>query len=281
MINQPIDTLVLLVTCSMDTTRQDLAVSVVQNLAEKLPLAGLNNHFIMFDNASKFDGHIQYVPAGSLIIRSPENLGYWTAIKYVLENARHLMGREYKYIYIIESDLYHTDLCALSSCESFLEKYQNTACVRTQEFSVSQRWRFDKALKFLPFHVTRSEIRLQNLVTNIKAWFKKTDIPHLYRSNLHAKLPALNRFSAMVTVFDRLSKYDEFSEGDFFKEMFNLYPEIGIYDGGIFYSLFSFEDKKVMSGSYSTQEQLVKTGYQQTRYSKIIPVSHALEISRR
>ncbi|MEK7802229.1 MAG: glycosyltransferase [Pseudomonadota bacterium] len=274
------DILVLLVTCSLDATRQDLAVRVVKNLAEKLPVAGLVNDFILFDNASTFHEHIQYAPKGTHVVRAPQNVGYWSAIKWVLENATQLMGRPYKYIYIVESDLYHTDLCALAECAKFLDENPDAACVRTQEFSVRGRWRYDKALNFLPFHITRSEIRLKNLVTGARAWFRKSSIENIYTSNLHAKLPALNRMYALIRVFENLSERAGFSEGDFFAEIAKNYSTIGVYDGGLFHSLYSREDKSVMSGSYSSGAQLTQTGYQQTRQSKIIPISQELNILR-
>ena len=278
--NGPSDTLVLLVTCSMDETRRDLAEQVVRNLAEKLPEAGLSSDFILFDNASKFKEHIALVPLGTHIIQSPENIGYWTAIKWVLQNARNITGKAYKYIYMVESDLYHSDLKALSLCEQFLDRNPQASCVRTQEFSVRNRWRFDKALKFLPFHVTRSEITLKNLATNEKAWFKPSAVKNIYLSNLHAKLPALNRMDALVTVFEKLAAYKGFAEGDFFAEMVKLYPNIGVYDGGLFHSIFSRKSAEpAVSGSYSNEKTLAQIGYQQTRYSKIVETPENIEIS--
>src|SRR5690606_36032204 len=99
------------------------------------------------------------------IIESPDNIGYWSAIKWVLDNAGQMTGRSYRYIYIIESDLCHTDLKPLGACERFLDNHPQTACVRTQEFSVRRRWRYDKEKTFLPFQKRRSLISLRNLVT--------------------------------------------------------------------------------------------------------------------
>lgn len=277
---QPSDTLVLLVTCSMDETRRDLAHQVVKNLADKLPQAGLNSHFILFDNASKFKDHLSLVPAGAHIIQSPENIGYWSAIKWVLENAEKVTGRAYKYIYMVESDLYHEDFKALEICEKFLDQNNQASCVRTQEFSVRYKWRFDKALKYLPFHVVRSEITLKNLATGERAWFKPSGFRNIYTSNLHAKLPALNRIEALVKVFEKLSAYENFSEGDFFAEMVKLYPHIGVYDGGLFYSIYSRVHKNPgVSGSYSSEKALAEIGYQQTRYSKIVATPQNIDIS--
>jgi|GEM_PF-2599327 len=272
--------LVLLVTCSRDETRRDLAVRVVQNLSEKLSEASLQNDFMLFDNGSIYKDHLAYAPQGTRIVQSEENTGYWSAIKWVLDNYQKVMGKDYQYIYLVESDLYHTDLKGLNICTEFLDKTPTAACVRTQEFLVKYRWRFDKALQFLPFHITRSEITLKNLVDGCRAWFTKTDMPPIYLSNLHAKLPALNRISAMKICFDALSKMENFKEGDFFSEMFKLYPIIGVYDGGLFYSLFSQDDKKVISGSYTNNVDLQKTGYQQTRYAKIILPLTNLKITK-
>lgn len=277
---QASDTLVLLVTCSMDETRRDLANQVVKNLTDKLPQAGLNSHFILFDNASKFKDHLSQVPAGTHIIQSPENIGYWSAIKWVLENAQNVTGRPYKYIYMVESDLYHKDFKALEVCKEFLDRNNEASCVRTQEFSVRYKWRFDKALKYLPFHVARSEITLKNLATGEKAWFKPSDFKNIYISNLHAKLPALNRIEALAKVFQKLSAYENFSEGDFFAEMVKLYPYIGVYDGGLFYSIYSRAQKNPgVSGSYSSEKALAEIGYQQTRYSRIVEAPQNIEVS--
>jgi len=279
--NSPTDTLVLLVTCSRDESRRDLAVAVTQNMAELIPAAGLQDSFVIFDNASTYDDHLAYAPAGTAIVRSPENVGYWSAIKWVLEHRRELLGRDYKYIYMVESDLTHSDLRPLSLCEAFLNATPTASCVRTQEFSVRWRWRFDKRLKFLPFHVTRSEVHLKNAVTGERAWFKRcADCKGIFLSNLHAKLPALNRLDALVSVFAALAAKGDFTEGDFFVEVLKLYPHIGVLDGGLFHSFFSRLDKETLSGSYSSAQVLAQTGYQQTRKAKILPVPANLSLSR-
>lgn len=272
----PTDTLVLLVTCSRDESRRDLAVDVMKNLAQVVPQAGLQDAFAVFDNASLFDDHLHYAPAGTRIIKSAENVGYWSAIKWVLENRTQIFGRDFKYIYLVESDLYHTDLRPLGACEAFLDATPAASCVRTQEFSVRHRWRYSKRLGFLPFHVTRSEIHLINAVDGNKAWFKSCkEHPNIFLSNLHAKIPALNRISAMETVFNSLAAKEKFAEYNFFEEMMKLYPHIGVWDGGLFYSLISRETAKCMSGSYSSPEALARMGYQQTRYASIVPLKNS------
>jgi hypothetical protein len=276
--NSPTQSLILLVTCSRDLTRRDFAVEVMKNLANKIPESGLENSFIVFDNASKYKDHIQYAPKGAVIVESDENSGYWSALKWVLDNRKRLFQKDFLYLYIIESDMVHHDLVAIKECEDFLSKHPEASSVRTQEFSVSNRWRFDKRLKFLPFHVASAEIHLKNVINLQKAWFKKS-AGKIYVSNLHPKLPGLTRLSSLDVVFDNLTRRSDFLEANYFEEMMKLHPYIGIYDGGLFKFLFTREDEGVVSGSYSTQEELKKIGYQQTRTSKILPLLSDLKIS--
>jgi hypothetical protein len=276
----PQNTLVLLVTCSRDETRRDMAVEVMQNLASELPRAGLSDDFIVFDNNSTFKDHLQYAPAGTNVIECPENVGYWSAIKWVLDNRAFLLPKTYDYIYLVESDLVHHDMHRLRDAENCLQHYPDVGCVRTQEFSVRHRWRFDKRLKFLPFHVTRSEIRLINGTTGEKAWFKSSSIPGIYLSNMHAKLPALNRLSAMDIVFKNLGAMGNFTEMDFFAAMLKLYPHCGVIDGGLFHSIFTRERQGQVSGSYTDTALLKKIGYQLTRSATIISVPQSLPIRK-
>lgn len=276
----PQNTLVLLVTCSRDETRRDMAVEVMQNLAAELPKAGLQNDFIVFDNNSTFKDHLQYAPDGASVIECPENVGYWSAIKWVMDHRATLMPRTYEYIYLVESDLVHHDMHKLRAAEECLQQYPDVGCVRSQEFSVRHRWRFDKRLKFLPFHVTRSEIRLINGTTGEKAWFKPATIPGIYLSNMHAKLPALNRLSAMDIVFRALEAKGDFTEMDFFAEMMKLYPHCGLIDGGLFHSVFTRVRQDQVSGSYSDAATLKKIGYQPTRSARIISVPRKISIRK-
>lgn len=272
-------TLVLLVTCSRDATRERMAIDVMKNLAVEIPKAGLDTSFIVFDNASTFRGHLDYLPEGARFIDCPNNIGYWSAIQHVLNIHPALFQRDFDFIYLIESDLVHHDLAALGECEEFLRATPEAACVRTQEFNVQQAWRYDKKLKFLPFHVARSEIHLIDLVTGSKAWFRKAkEFQHIYLSNLHAKLPALNRMDSMKKVFVQLSGQENFSEQDFFVEMRKLHPLIGLYNGGLFHSIFSRENKEDISGSYIDDKKMAEIGYFATRKSRIVPFPVAAAI---
>jgi hypothetical protein len=266
----PRSTLVLLVTCSRDESRRDLAVEVTRNLAALVPQAALKGRFIVFDNGSTFTEHLDLVPAGTVVCRASENGGYWSAIKWALEHRAELTDAAVEYLYIVESDLWHSDLRPLTAAEAFLAATPSASCVRTQEFSVRSRWRFDKRLRRLPFHVVRSQVSLENGVTGERAWFRRSTVPGIYRSNLHAKLPALNRLSALDRVFDQLGQLRDFTEADFFRLTMADYPEIGVLDGGLFHSLISWDDRHtVISGSYGSPSALSALGYQPTRRARI------------
>lgn len=266
----PKSTLVLLVTCSRDETRRDLAVQVTRNLSELVPQAGLGDRFVVFDNASTYDDHLNFVPPGTVVCRASDNGGYWSAIKWVLDHRSELTDEKVEYLYIVESDLWHSDLRPLADCEDFLAATPTASCVRTQEFSVRSRWRFDKRLRWLPFHVVRSHVSLVNAVTDKPAWFERSGTPGIFRSNLHPKLPALNRLAALDHVFAQLSELPDFTEGDFFRLTMQTYPEIGVFDGGLFHSLISWDDRLTMvSGSYGSDTALAALGYQPTRRASI------------
>lgn len=267
----PERTLFLLVTCSRDVTRRDMAVTVTKNLVSRLSVMAQIERLVVFDNASTYKDHLEILPSDVRVCVSEENLGYWSAIKWVLDNIGTLADFQCDFLYIVESDLVHDDLTALRLCEQFLDAEPTASAVRTQEFSVRQRWRFDKRLQFLPFHVERSQITLKNLVTREKAWFKKASAyPGIYLSNLHPKLPALQRISLLTEVFDCLARMDSFSEADYFSEAVKRKPHIGVLDGGLYHSITTWSDHhRVMSGSYSATGQLNSVGYLPTRECRI------------
>ena len=277
----PRSTLLLLVTCSRDESRRDLAIRVTTNLAELAPTAGLADCFVVFDNGSTLDEHLALVPPGTVVCRSERNLGYWSAIQWVLAHRSRLFGRPFEYLYIVESDLVHLDLVPLGVCERFLESEPRAGCVRTQEFSVRWRWRFDKRLRRLPFHVLRSAIMLRNAVTDEKAWFRPAGVDGVYLSNLHAKLPALNRLDALDRVFGQLSEMATFTETDFFRLMMERHPYIGVYEGGLFYSAISWANRdRFVMGSWTDEGQLARLGYQPTRAARIERAPTGISVRR-
>lgn len=261
-------TMMLMVTCSLDETRRDLAVKVTENLADLVISANLDHRFVIFDNASKYNDHLVHAPDGATICRCDRNVGYWTAIKWVLENRQQLVRGDVRYLYIVESDLWHRALRPLGECEAFLEENRDCSSVRTQEFSVRNRWRYDKGLRYMPFRKMRSIVTLRDLALDAKAWFTLAS-GNIWRSNLHAKLPALNRLDLMDSVFAELATLDEFTETDFFKLMRRRKPHVGVLDGGLWYQLSTPQTKNVVSGSWSDPAKLAAVGYKGTRKASI------------
>lgn len=277
----PTNTLVLLVTCSRDETRRDLATMVTKNLASLVPQAGLQDSFAIFDNASLYKDHLAFAPAGTVIIQSSENVGYWSAIKWVLENLEKVANRTPEFIYLVESDLIHNDLRPLGECEEFLRNHAEAACVRTQEFSVRNRWRYNKDWWFLPFRNLRSVVRQKNEVTGERAFFQRISRDEkIWMSNLHAKIPALNRVELMRQVFQSLEEKGAFTEKNFFEFVYSIKKRIGIYDGGLFHQLSTPYSKKIVSGSWSDLASLKRLGYQTTRTAQFFALNNEPTMTR-
>lgn len=279
---RPEHTLFLLVTCSRDASRRDLAIQVTKNVVELLTTLDITERLIIFDNASTFPSHLDLLPPGIRVCQSSHNIGYWSAIKWVLDHLNELTSFNCDFIYIIESDLIHSDFSALAECELFLNAESKASSVRTQEFSVRHRWRYNKRLRLLPFHVERSQVSLKNVVTGDDATFDRAKgFSRLFISNLHPKLPALHRISLLSSVFKRLASKAGFTEADFFTEAMREKPLIGVLDGGLYHSLTSWSDRaNVVSGSYGSTKQLADAGYHSTRACKIQPVNDGLILQR-
>jgi len=263
-------TLYLLVTCSMERSRATLSEQVVANLVDQNARYPFLEDLLVFDNASTFTGHLDLLPSSVIAVRSDRNVGYWSAVNWVLGHAGPLMGRLYDYIYIIESDLIHRDMQRLGDAERFLVEHADVGGIRTQAFSVRWRAFFDKGNRFLPFARRDAWVMLTNQVTGERVHFHLADpVARIYRCNFLAKLPALNRFAAMVRVFDRLKAVERIDETDFMRLYCELYPEYAVLDGGL-YRLLSCADSGHVSGSYSSAAELAKLNYRPTRVDHIV-----------
>jgi hypothetical protein len=264
-------TLYLLVTCSMDINREEIAIDVIKNLKEQNLAFPFFDNFLIFDNSSKYSSHLSGVPAGIKIAHSNKNIGYWSAINWVINNHQNIFKRSYDYIYIIESDLYHYDLMALKECELFLNKHPEIGSIRTQEFSVRLKFLYDKKYAWLPLPKNNSVVSQRNAITNERVWFKKSSpSSRIWITNFHTKLPALNRMSAMTDVFKRLTKESLIvSEIQFMHFYYDLYKLTGLLDGGAFRIMNSI-DSPGLSGSYSSVSALNESGYRGTRIDEII-----------
>jgi hypothetical protein len=270
------NTLYLLVTCSMDETRCELAGEVAKNLIAENKNQSFFSDLLVFDNASRFEGHLKFFPTEVRVVRSDRNVGYWSAINWVLDHYQELFGRSYTYIYIIESDLVHRNMSRLDACEQFLEEHQEVGGVRTQEFSVRWRMLYDKKYHWAPFARRHSLVSQNNAITGERVWFRLGDgRRRIWLTNFHAKLPALNRLGAMRKVFTELSERDEITELDFMHLYYGLYSNMALLDGGI-YRMLSSSDTSHISGSYSTAQQLAKAGYHNTRIGYILKTGFSI-----
>lgn len=275
------DTLYLLVTCSMDDTRRDLACQVSENMMAQNVTHPFFDDLLVFDNSSSYQDHLKVFPPLVKAVRSDENVGYWSAIYWVLLNYQKLFKRKYKYLYIIESDLEHWDMFKLDSCEKFLDDHQKIGGVRTQEFSVKFRMLYDKRYHWAPFVKRHSLVSQRNVVTNERVWFRKVGLDkNIWTTNFHTKLPALNRLDALTTVFKRLADKEMIDEIYFMHLYYELYSDMALLDGGI-YRQISTSDSAHLSGSWSTTEQIEESGYYNTRTDYIRTQGFAVhEMSR-
>jgi len=262
-------TLIILVTCSLDKSREKLAHDVIDNLVSEGQRNGFLSDLVIFDNHSTYQAPLQGLPPEVKVYQSSKNIGYWGALHWLLENVDRF-GKNYKYTYVVESDLIHHDMKRLDDCEAFLDAHPDVGGVRTQEFSVRWRWLYDKQFAFLPFSRRRSLVRLRNAINGQYAWFKLADPKaRIFYTNLHAKIPAFNRLSAMQKVFSEIAKHEMTTEYEFMKFYYALFPKMAILDGGL-YHLEGFDDAEVVHGSWSSQRKLDEFGYFKSRASPVI-----------
>ena len=271
-------TLFLLVFCSLDRSRALLAERVVHNLIEQNARFEFFSHLLVFDNASRFDGHLKLLPPDVRVFRSNWNIGYWSAIQWAVRNYKDVFPEVFDFIYIIESDLIHKNMGRLAACEQFLLDNASVGAVRTQEFSVRWRRLYDKRWAYLPFARRHSWVVQYNPVTKEPVWLKLADRTNrIYFTNFHSKLPALNRLPAMCHVFDALCAQESISEMDFIELYHGLYPINALLDGGIYRDLGSIPSPDIVSGSYSTPDRLREIGYRGSRLDLIVTTGFEVE----
>ena len=63
----------------------------------------------------------------------------------------------------------------------------------------------------------------------------------------------------------------QFDEVEFQKKYWKYYQQTGIVDGGIFHCNMNSFEKKGITGSWTSGEELAKIGYKTTRLSNIVP----------
>lgn len=266
------DTLFLLVTCTKDVTRFEILKQVVDNLVHVIDKKTLDD-LLVFDNASSYEGSVKLLTDSFVnVYQSKTNIGLWSAIHWCLKNYQSLMKRDYKYLYIIESDLIHSNdtLKKLETCESFLESNSEVGFIRTEEFLVSQRHLFDKGS---PKKDSRKYawVTQDNFIQNKRVEFFQSDYDGMYKCNFLAKLPALSRIQTMKEVFLDLSNFKKFNETDYQKLYYERYKISAVLDGGIFHSKLGNENTDVVING--SRNYNLSIDYRPTRSDSITEIS--------
>lgn len=265
-------TLHILVTCCLEPTRAAILREVIRSLQGPLD-AERQKDMIVFDNASSHElPNFDEAFPEATFVRAEENYGYWSAVNWVLNNYKLLLGREFDYVYVIESDMVHSSYPRISLVEEFLDDTPDIGSVRLQEFLVAEAHLYDKTN---PQERSRryAWTRLSNHFTGKKAYFlSSAKWPTVYRTNLAPQVPALNRMSFMREAFGELEKKEKLAEVDFQEVYFRKFSETALLDGGIYDCKLSAASD-VMTGSYTDIQKLSGVGYKMTRFDRIVSIA--------
>jgi glycosyltransferase involved in cell wall biosynthesis len=259
------DILFVVVTCTMEQSREKALRRLIQSINKQHRNIGFRDNLLVFDNGSTLTSGLERLQAPAIFAMSPENIGYWSALKWSMDHAEKCFGRSFEYIHPIESDLVMYRMERLAEAKAFLDQMPNVETVRTQEFSVSHRNRYFKNRPVF-FARRRSRVADYNAITEDQVSFEKCpEFENIYLSNWHAKVPALHRMSGLKAVFEQLNQQDQITEFDFMKLMFERSRDVAVLDKGIFYTTSYRPTRKQVSGSYSDHETLQGLGYRQSR----------------
>lgn len=256
----------LLVTCCLEPSRQTVLEQVVENIKTKAP--ELLDVITVFDNASTQPDTLKLLTNNfSNVYVGTPNLGYWSAINWWLE---HISTQQPEFTYVIESDMLHYDFDRIWTCANFLKDNPDVGACRLHEYSITNKHLYDKDR---PVPGSRKTIWQShtNKVTGKPITTVETDTPGIFRTNFLTQLPALNRYLSMTKVFQRLLELGSFTEFDFQRMYHVEHPTNIILDGGIFNCDPGGFGEKVLTGSWTSQEDLNRIGYKNTRFATISP----------
>lgn len=263
-------TLHVLVTCSLDETRALILEDVITNLRSSPSFA---DNLIVVDNASSVPGTLERLTdAFSHVYAANHNVGLWTAVDWALREGPKELGREYDYVYVIESDMIHYAPERLADAEALLHDYPDIGAVRCQEYSIELRQLYDKD------HPQRDSRRWAwqsstNRFTGERIEFTQIDGRFgMYRTNFLTQLPALNRFKTVEHAMTSLRSRESFAEPDFQRACFDAYPINAIIDGGVYHARLSAQGTGTLTGSWTSPSEMQAVGYRTTRVDKIEPI---------
>lgn len=260
----------LLVSCCLEPSRAKILEQVVANLHAQAP--ELKANLVVFDNASTESGVCELLRSNfDNVYRSDKNVGYWSAIDWWLNG---LSVAPPDFTYIIESDMIHYDFGKLWPCAQYMSSHPEVGAIRLHEYSVENQHLYNKdrqvpggrpsAWQSHTNKVTGKQVKLSQAT--------ERGFEFVWHANFLTQLPALNRFSSMLNVFNQLNKLQQFSEFDFQARYHALHQMNAVLDGGIFNSDLGGDVKNNAAiGSWTSPDVLKKMGYQTTRFATITP----------
>ena len=257
------------VLCTQDEARRASATRLIRNLGTHYARNRLN--ILVFDNASAITSPLDETTFPHVLVRSSVNVGYWSALKWVMDHHRTLFGRTFEFVHPIESDFVLFHIERLRNAQRFLERYDDFACVRTQKFRVRFRQFYFKQSP-IPRFLKSSVVADYNGVTREKVAFRKAEhATGVYCANWHAKVPALHRMAVLGDVLLELSAAPVVTEEEFMKSMFRRAREVGVLDGGVWSMNLANPKGKGVTGSYSKSAELLAKDYRNTRMDRMEP----------
>ena len=255
------------VLCTQDEARRKNALRLIRNLNKNYSKVGMK--ILVFDNGSVHRDILEEISVPHFIARCSVNVGYWSALKWVVTHYRSLFGQDFEFIHPIESDFYLYKLQRLNDAQEFLKRCPSVNTVRTQEFHVKYRNFYFKQSR-IPRFLKRSVVSNYNGVTRETVVLSEADnAGNVYLSNWHAKVPALHRIEIFGQVFDELSELPIVTEEEFMKAMHRYANNVGVLDGGIWSMNLASPKLKGVTGSYSDAKELDCKNYRNTRIDRM------------
>lgn len=259
----------LLVTCCKEQSRFDVLTQVIENIKQQAP--ELLYLLTVFDNASTYPGTKELLTSTfSHVFQADNNVGYWSAVHWWL--TQHPTNQEFppKYTYIIESDMMHYNFSKLWDAASFLERHSDVGSVRLHEYSVEDRYLFNKDAPQPNSKRNLWQSHMNRVTGNpVEIFAQDGDV---WETTFLTQLPALNRYATLLDVFNELAKIGKFIEPVFQELYWQKYQKTGILDGGIFNCDLNPYDDPGVRGSWTSHEELAKLGYHPTRSAHIVPI---------
>lgn len=255
----------LLVSCCLEPLRTDTLIQVVTNMQQEMPQ--LMPVITVFDNASTESSVVNLLKQYfSRVFQADRNVGYWTAIWWWLEQ---LKSDPPDYVYIIESDMIHYDFYKFWDAVNYLDVNPDVGSVRLQKYLYAERHQYDKDR---PRHDSyRADWQSHtNHASGQRVVFFDDDTKEIISSTFLTKLPSLNRYETMKTVFDQLLNLLVFSERDFQRLYWEQYQKTAILNGGINHDHLASYGVNTITGSWTNPSELKRIGYLQTRQATII-----------